>query len=81
MLYMDFCFNFSGDKSQIVVINSGVDKREKRKLGDINIKKTQEYKYLGVTLNENGCKRAKCGKAKFRKSKPMVWSISKCSKV
>ena len=56
---VDFCVKFSKDKSQIMVINDDRNEEREWKLGDNVLKRTREYKYLGVTLTENGSDRAK----------------------
>ena len=58
----DFCVSFSQDKSQVMVINGDVNERKEWRLGDRIIKRTDEYKYLGVTLNTYGVEKAKSEK-------------------
>ena len=51
----DFSVKFSADKSKVLVINGELDGLEREwVLGDIRVKRTKEYKYLGVTLNDRG---------------------------
>ena len=61
----DFCVNFGADKSQVMVINGEQERNNEWKLGSVNIKRTSEYKYLGVTLSENDADKAK-GEMLFR---------------
>ena len=56
----DFKVRFSGEKSQVIVVNSVEgDEQQKWQLGGVEIGCTKEYKYLGCWMNENGCERAK----------------------
>ena len=56
----DFDINFSKEKSQVLVVN-GDDSDSGRtwKLGGNKIRRTKEYKYLGIWLNEKGYERTK----------------------
>ena len=51
----DFCVSFSEAKSKVIVIN-GMEEDVDREwqIGGISVKRTKEYKYLGVTLTESG---------------------------
>ena len=54
----DFCVKFSEDKSKVIVVNGILDDVDRVwQLGDVCVKRAKEYKYLGVTLTENGCER------------------------
>ena len=55
----EFCLSFSKDKSQVMVINGEPNENTEWKLGDTVIKRTDEYKYLGVTLSVNGVEKAR----------------------
>ena len=51
----DFSVKFSADKSKVLVVNGEQEDVEREwELGDIRVKRTNEYKYLGVMLNERG---------------------------
>ena len=51
----DFNVNFSDDKSEVLIVNGEADEGENGwKLGEKNLKRTKEYKYLGMWLNEDG---------------------------
>ena len=57
---LDFGVKFGMDKSLIMVLNGDEDDMDKEwKLGEYCVKRTDEYKYLGVTLNIKGCETAK----------------------
>ena len=59
----DFDVKFSSEKSKVIVINGDVDDIDRLwQIGNIVIERTNEYKYLGCMLNENGCERAKAEK-------------------
>jgi hypothetical protein len=55
----DFRVNFSAEKSQVLVVNAGVEDEDEWTLGGRNISRTNEYKYLGIWMDENGCERSK----------------------
>ena len=58
----DFGMTFSGDKSEVLIVNPGeVDEDRVWMLGGKTVKHTHEYKYLGVWLNREGCAKAKSG--------------------
>ena len=52
---IDFCVKFSESKSKVIVVN-GADEGTDHvwQLGDIRVKRTKEYKYLGMTLSKKG---------------------------
>ena len=57
---VDFRVKFGMDKSQIMIVNSDyVDENSTWRIGENDVKRTEEYKYLGVTLNVRGCEKAK----------------------
>ena len=59
----DFCVKFGMDKSLIMIVNSNEEDADKVwELGGNQMKRTEEYKYLGVTLNVKGCEKAKSEK-------------------
>ena len=54
----NFCVKFSEEKSKVVVINGTEEESERVwNLGQVCVKRAKEYKYLGVTVTENGCER------------------------
>ena len=57
---IDFSVQFSVEKSAIMVIN-GMEKDKERssRVGGGIMKRANEYKYLGITLNEKGCEKAR----------------------
>ena len=56
----DFQVRFSGEKSQVIVVNGEErDVESKWRLGEVEIGCTTEYKYLGCWMTENGCDKAK----------------------
>ena len=60
---VDFCVKFGMDKSLIMIVNSDEEDRDKMwTLCGNQMKRTDEYKYLGVTLNDKGCEKAKSEK-------------------
>ena len=60
---VDFGVKFGMDKSQIMIVNNDqVDIERTWRLGENNVMRTNEYKYLGVTLNVKGCEKAKSEK-------------------
>ena len=44
----DFKVRFSSEKSQVLVLNEPAEVYEERNIGPIFIKRTKEYKYLGI---------------------------------
>ena len=52
----NFKVKFSSDKRQVMVVEAGEWEMDRWRLGDSEIKRTNEYKYLGitVTLTVNG---------------------------
>ncbi|XP_050705903.1 uncharacterized protein LOC126991179 [Eriocheir sinensis] len=56
----DFGVRFSSEKSKVMIVNRSEDERETtwRLEGD-ELEQTEEYKYLGVWMEVNGCGRAK----------------------
>ena len=45
----DFSVKFSADKSKVLVINGEIEDVEREwMLGDIKVKRTNEYKYLDI---------------------------------
>ena len=60
----DFSVKVSADKSKVLVVNGEQEDLEREwELGDIRVKRTKEYKYLGVTLNERESEQVKLSKA------------------
>ena len=56
----DFAVKFSSDKSEVMVINGNVEELDRKwKIGNAEIGRTNEYRYLGCVLNEKGCEPAK----------------------
>ena len=56
----DFNIRFSSEKSQVLVVNGEeMDRDRSWTLGGMEIKRTSEYKYLGMTMDEKGCDRTK----------------------
>ena len=56
----EFMVKFGANKSQVMVIEGqGEEKRDRWMLGDLEIRRTREYKYLGATFNKNGLGKAK----------------------
>ena len=54
----EFCVKFSEAKSKVVVINGLEEERDREwNIGNVCVKRSKEYKYLGITLNENGSER------------------------
>ena len=54
---------FGMDKGQIMIVNNNqVDVERTWRLGENDVMRTNEYKYLGVTLNVKGCEQAKSEK-------------------
>ena len=51
----DFCVKFSEEKSKVIVVNGVQDDIARMwQLGEVCIKRAKVYRYLGVTLTENG---------------------------
>ena len=60
---IDFGVKFGLDKSQVMIINKDhMDVDKNWKLGENQLKNTDEYKYLGVSVNVKGCIKAKSEK-------------------
>ena len=56
----EFRVNFGADKSHLMVIEDQEgEERDRLMWGDLEIRRTQEYKCLGVTFNESGLRNAK----------------------
>ena len=55
----DFKVRFSSEKSQVLVINEPAEVNEEWNIGQTVIKRTKEYKYLGIKINELGCEGCK----------------------
>ncbi len=56
----DLNVKFSSEKSQVLVINDEeMDRNRTWTLGGIDIKRTNEYKHLGMTMDEKGCEKTK----------------------
>ena len=56
----DFGVKFSSEKSQVMIVNRVDNEGNVRwKLGEDELKETNEYKYLGVWMSTNGCEKAK----------------------
>jgi hypothetical protein len=66
----EFRVRFSAEKSQVLVVNGSVeDDGLMWKLGGKDISRTNEYKYLGMWVDENGCERSK----REKMSKAQQW--------
>jgi hypothetical protein len=66
----EFRVRFSAEKSQVLVVNSSMeDDGLTWKLGGKDISRTNEYKYLGMWVDENGCERSK----REKMSKAQQW--------
>ena len=60
---VDFGVKFGMDKSLVMVVNEDQEDVDKVwMLGECIIRKTDEYKYLGVTVSVKGCEKAKSEK-------------------
>ncbi len=56
----DFRVKFSAEKSQVIVVNGNEeDDGYMWQLGGMNIGRTNEYKYLGMKVDECGCEKTK----------------------
>ncbi|KAK4328209.1 hypothetical protein Pmani_001329 [Petrolisthes manimaculis] len=56
----DFGVKFSNEKSQVMIVNRTDDEREHTwRVGENNLKQTDEYKYLGVWLSPSGSEKTK----------------------
>ena len=52
----EFDVKFSKDKSKVLVLNGGVgDVNRTWMIGNVEISRVKEYKYLGCKINERGC--------------------------
>ena len=63
----------------VIIINGDIDERQEWTLGDVAVKRTTEYKYLGLLLNEKGTEKAK-SEILF-KGKLVVREACKCGEV
>ena len=56
----DFDVRFSREKSKVLVVNGDASDRDRTwMLGGNEIGRTEEYKYLGIWLDERGCEKTK----------------------
>ena len=76
----DFDMSFSSVKSQVVVVNAdGEDDGRAWRIGEMEIGRTDQYKYLGIMVDENGTDRTKLDRiAKANQWVGRLGSVARC---